>query len=126
MKTVELNIKNPIIFSASNHYTAKTIYIDAVLERLTLNNSKFRPLCSWGEERDFWEDVKDLKIEISPYDLVWTWYSIVEEKTYTAGFSWSDDYRYCGDDSGMLDDEVMDFITQDAKGLQTATEISNM
>ncbi len=132
MKTIDLKIKNPILFATSNHYKAQTPHISYIIDTLSLDNNKFETCSEYGESWDFWEDMKDLEVKITPFGIQWKWQSRDDEGGYhkiSCGF----DYDACSiqgvmflDDSVMLDDWMMERIGQDAKGLQKAIEIANM
>ena len=132
MKTIDLKIKNPILFATSNHYKARTPHIQYIIDTLTLDSDKFYTQAEYGEDYDFWDGMKDLEVKITPFGIDWKWQSIDDDGEYhmmSGGF----DYNACAiqgvmflDDSVMLEDWEMDRIGQDAKGLQTAIEIANM
>jgi len=135
MQTIELNIKNPSLFAVSNHYEAKTPHIQYIIDTLTPTGDVFETCCDTdGDSWDYWHCLSDLTIEITPFGIDWKWIS--KEEGY------DDEKRRCGleyiatsiegiqinddDNLSFMEDYMMLFIEKDAKGLQTATEISNM
>lgn len=124
---IHLEIKNPVLFAITNNYEAKTPHIRYVLDTLNLKYKRFDPCTEWGEyDKDDWDAMKDLRITINPFRIVWEWFNIDEERTYVTGL----DYDACGvteiQNEDFLEDEEMDIIREDAKGLDIAIEIANL
>lgn len=125
----DIFIKNPILFVVSNNYEAQTPHINHVLETLSqaVTETYFYP--TDGKASGVWEDIKNLKIEISEFGINYTWNEVDDDGTFDEGsavFEWIDRYEYCDYDVGYLDDKVMNLLIEDSKGLQEAIQIANM